>query len=83
MLISKYCCLFFIYSLLGWIYECLFCTVKTGKWENRGFLIGPICPIYGTGAVLVTLLTGLFLPIGSPFSWMGALKIFLISFFGG
>ncbi len=83
MWISRYCCLFFIYSLLGWVYECIFCTIQNKKWENRGFLIGPICPIYGVGAVLVTWLSELFMPIGTPFYWMGALKIFLISFFGG
>lgn len=41
---------FVIFSFLGWVYECLYCAIKSGKWENRGFLIGPICPIYGFGA---------------------------------
>ena len=59
MIVSKYICLFFIYSFLGWIYETIFCTIKGGKWENRGFLYGPICPIYGTGAALVIFLTEL------------------------
>lgn len=54
MVLSRYICLFFIYSLMGWIYETLFCTIKSGKWENRGFLYGPACPIYGTGAVAIS-----------------------------
>ena len=56
MLISKYVCLFTIYSIMGWIYETLYCTIKGGKWENRGFLYGPVCPIYGTGAVAISLI---------------------------
>lgn len=42
---------FVILSLAGWVYECTYCTVRTGEWQNRGFLYGPICPIYGAGAV--------------------------------
>lgn len=42
---------FFVYSLLGWVLEVVYCTVKTGKVVNRGFLAGPYCPIYGFGAV--------------------------------
>ena len=59
MLISRYVCLFTIYSVMGWIYESIYSTVKTGKWDNRGFLFGPVCPIYGTGAVTIILITGL------------------------
>ena len=46
---------FILYSILGWIYETIFCSVKTLKWDNRGMLIGPYCPIYGVGAVLDVL----------------------------
>lgn len=55
MIICKYVCLFFIYSFMGWIYETLFCTIKGKKWENRGFLYGPIIPIYGFGAVIISI----------------------------
>lgn len=44
---------FVIYSFLGWCLEVVFCTVNTGKWVNRGFLNGPVCPIYGFGMVIV------------------------------
>ena len=40
---------FLIYAFLGWCLEVVFCTVRTGKWVNRGFLNGPVCPIYGVG----------------------------------
>lgn len=44
---------FLIYALIGWCLEVLFCTVNTGQLVNRGFLNGPVCPIYGFGGVLV------------------------------
>lgn len=56
MWISYYFVLFCIYSCMGWIFETIYCTVKTQKWANRGFLYGPVCPIYGCGAVAVTVL---------------------------
>lgn len=44
---------FFIYGVLGWCVEVAFAAVKEGKFVNRGFLNGPICPIYGVGVVSV------------------------------
>lgn len=49
---------FILYSILGWIYETAYCSLKILKWDNRGMLIGPYCPIYGVGAVLDVLLCG-------------------------
>lgn len=48
---------FFLYSLLGWVFESTLCAgVKQGRFVNRGFLLGPWCPIYGVGGVLCYLL---------------------------
>ena len=58
MWISRYVCLFIVYCCMGWIYETIYCTVKGGKWENRGFLYGPVCPIYGVGAIAISLVVG-------------------------
>ena len=44
---------FTIYSFLGWCSEVIFATVTTGKFVNRGFLNGPVCPIYGFGMIIV------------------------------
>lgn len=41
--------LFLIYSFLGWCVEVSFVAVTTGRVVNRGFLNGPVCPIYGVG----------------------------------
>lgn len=54
-LVEEYIFLFFIYSFLGWIMESLRCIPKEGRFINRGFLIGPYCPIYGVGALILTL----------------------------
>ena len=40
---------FVVYSFIGWCTEVCFCSVSTGKFVNRGFLNGPVCPIYGFG----------------------------------
>ena len=43
--------LFFLYSVIGWIVESFYVSVQINKLVNRGFLIGPYCPIYGCGAL--------------------------------
>ncbi len=52
MIVARLFNYFIVFSVIGWLYECTFCTFKNGAWENRGFLFGPICPIYGAGVVL-------------------------------
>ena len=79
MILSKYVCLFMIYSFMGWVYETAFCTIKNGKWENRGFLYGPVCPIYGTGAVAISLVMALTLRNNVELS---PIQVFLVSVFG-
>ena len=44
---------FLIYSCLGWCLEVIYAAVTTGELVNRGFLNGPVCPIYGFGMILV------------------------------
>ena len=53
--IENYIALFFIYSFMGWLIETLGDTIKKKKFVNRGFLIGPYCPIYGAGVILITI----------------------------
>lgn len=47
---------FFVYGFLGWCTEVAFAATKEKKFVNRGFLNGPICPIYGFGVVAVVVL---------------------------
>ena len=46
---------FLIYAFLGWCSEVVFAALNTGKFVNRGFCNGPICPIYGFGMLFVSL----------------------------
>ncbi len=50
--------LFFFYSFLGWCVEVTLKYIQYHRFINRGFFTGPICPIYGTGAALITLVVG-------------------------
>lgn len=46
---------FFFYSFLGWVMETCYCSFLQKKYVARGFLYGPICPIYGVGILLMIL----------------------------
>lgn len=47
--------LFISYAFLGWIVETIYTTIRSRRLINRGFLIGPIIPIYGFGGILMSL----------------------------
>ena len=82
MWISKYFVYFVIFSCMGWIYESIFCTVKSGSWQNRGFLYGPVCPIYGVGAATIMALMDWFTNQNQGqvnYTWW---QVFLVAFFG-
>lgn len=49
---------FLIYAFLGWIAEVVFHAITRGEFANRGFLNGPVCPIYGVGVTLILLILG-------------------------
>lgn len=55
MIIYDYLFWLFTYSFLGWLYESILCSVTERKLVNRGFLNGPVCPVYGCGAVVVII----------------------------
>jgi len=70
---------FVVYSVFGWVYESTYATINERRWENRGFLYGPACPIYGTGIIAIMLLWHLALAHGVTLAWW---QVFLYSFFG-
>lgn len=80
MIIAKYFVEFVVYSFFGWIYESTYCSIKSKHWSNRGFLYGPVCPIYGFGAIGCSIVFGNFsLTIdGETPLW----EIFIICAFG-
>lgn len=55
--LTQWLLFFFLYCFLGWIWECLYVSAYEKRWINRGFLYGPLTPIYGFGAVTVILIT--------------------------
>lgn len=58
--IATYFLYFIIISICGWIMEVTLQLIQKHKFADRGFLIGPYCPIYGCGGLLITVcLTGL------------------------
>lgn len=55
--LTQWVLLFFIYSFIGWVWECCFVSVRKRRWVNRGFMYGPMLPIYGFGALAVLIST--------------------------
>lgn len=52
---SETVCIFLIYSFVGWCTEVVYATLIHGRFVNRGFMIGPVCPIYGFGVLSVVM----------------------------
>ncbi|MBR4609908.1 MAG: putative ABC transporter permease, partial [Erysipelotrichaceae bacterium] len=75
-LMNKVIVIFFMFAFLGWVWESIYCTAKDRKWANRGFLYGPICPIYGCGGIIglfaCNLVKESILPDLSPWQMFGA-----------
>lgn len=55
--LSQWVMFFYVYSLLGWIWESAYVSICKCKLVNRGFLKGPFLPIYGSGAVCILVVT--------------------------
>jgi uncharacterized membrane protein len=70
-LFSVWFLFYIIYSVLGWITETIYCSVQERHFVERGFLRGPLCPIYGAGALILLLV------LESVQSWVA---IFIIGF---
>lgn len=47
--------MFLIYACMGWCLEVAYCGLNSGKFVNRGFLNGPVCPVYGVGGTVIIL----------------------------
>lgn len=57
-LIQEYFLLFILYSFLGWCMETTLISIQNKRFINRGFLLGPYCPIYGFGSLFIVLVLG-------------------------
>ena len=64
--LREYVAFFFFYSALGWVGEVAFAALTERQLVNRGFLNGPLCPLYGSGMVLMAWNTVMTIRVGSP-----------------
>lgn len=71
-----YLILFFIYSFIGWVWETTYCSIIEHRFINRGFLHGPLCPVYGFGGMIVMYLLK---PIANTWLLLFLTSIFLLS----
>ncbi len=58
MIASQLVVWFSFFGLIGWLFESTYCSIVEKRWCNRGFLFGPVCPIYGVGAVGALIVFG-------------------------
>lgn len=63
---GQWALLFFFYCFCGWVWESCYVSAKQHRWVNRGFLHGPLLPIYGSGAIIILFVT---LPVADNF-WL-------------
>lgn len=75
-----YFLLFIIYALFGWILEVINFVIRKHKFINRGFLIGPYCPIYGWSAIIMYFLLEKYLDDPLVLFVMGALIASIIEY---
>ncbi|MGN1337430.1 MAG: putative ABC transporter permease [Candidatus Coprovivens sp.] len=57
-LLTDFFLLFIIYSFIGWIIDVVDVLIEKKELVNRGFMVGPYCPIYGCGSLLMIILLG-------------------------
>ena len=79
MSLSAYIVWFMLASIAGWLFESAYSIVRNGRWERRGVLVGPLCPIYGFGVVAGLLLFG---RPGALMADFPAWAVFLVSMGG-
>lgn len=80
MIIAQYFTEFLFYSFLGWVWESIYCTAKEHHWQDRGFLFGPVCPIYGASVILASVLFTFVPSLSSPS--LPLWQVFLICMLG-
>lgn len=69
--------LFFIYSFIGWVGECVYAACRNRKFINRGVIGGPLCAIYGVTMIFVTMLLSE-LKVSPVFLFMGSGILFCL-----
>lgn len=55
--ISQWLFFFYLYCFLGWCIESTHVSIRARKWVNRGFMRGPFLPLYGSGAIMMLVVS--------------------------
>ena len=55
--VKEWLLLFYIYCFFGWCFESTYVSLRTGHWVNRGFMKAPFLPLYGSGAMLLLIVS--------------------------
>ncbi len=55
--VTQWLFFFYFYCFAGWCFESAFVSIRTGKLTNRGFMRGPFLPIYGSGAIMMLVVS--------------------------
>lgn len=58
--VTQWVFFFYIYCFFGWCFESAYVSLKTRKWTNRGFMHGPFLPLYGSGAIMMLVVSAPF-----------------------
>lgn len=69
---------FYLYGGIGWAVEVVYAAIKEHKLVNRGFLCGPICPIYGCGMVVLNWTVALLTPAGGDGKNISTVEVFFV-----
>ncbi len=74
---------FYIYGFLGWVYESILVSVESKKLVNRGFMKGPILPIYGFGATVILFSTKPFTDYPAAVFFVGMINSAILEYISG
>lgn len=75
--------LFLAYSFIGWLWETAYCSIHHGRFINRGFLRGPLCPVYGVGGMLIMYLLQPWAHTWIPLFFASMVIVSLLEYFTG
>lgn len=65
--VAQWLFIFYFYCLFGWCFESTYVSIREKRLVNRGFMRGPFLPLYGSGAVMMLLVSSPFQ--GMDFPW--------------
>lgn len=68
--ITQWLFFFYVYCFLGWCFESTYVSLKNRRLINRGFMRGPFLPIYGSGAIMMLVVSNPFQTLNVPWNYV-------------